>query len=187
MGIDPGSRQTGWGVIDLSAGKYTHVASGTLMLGAGELAGRLKKIFVDLDVLLSRYQPAEFAIEQAFMSRNADSALKLGQARGVAICSAAMLDIPVAEYAPRAIKQSVVGNGAASKAQVQAMVSALLTLPLEELQEDQADALAVALCHAHYRKLGPLLDAAGNNQLRKGREGKRTRGRSAWRALGEKL
>lgn len=187
MGIDPGSRQTGWAVIDLTAGKYVHVASGTLKLGTAELAGRLKKIFVELQLLLGEYQPVEFAIEQAFMSRNADSALKLGHARGVAICSAAMLDIPVSEYAPRAIKQSVVGTGAATKDQVKSMVSALLALPAEELQEDQADALAVAMCHAHYRKLGPLLDGAGTTQLRKGSEGKRTRGRAAWRALGEKL
>lgn len=187
MGIDPGSRQTGWAVIDLEAGKYQHVASGALMLGSGELAGRLKKIFVGLQSLVARYQPAEFAIEQAFMSRNADSALKLGQARGVAICAAAMTDVPVSEYAPRAVKQSVVGTGAASKTQVQAMVSALLNIPAEALQADQADALAVAMCHAHYRTLGPLLDANGTTQLRKGRTGRRSRGKAAWRAFGEKL
>ena len=187
MGVDPGSRQTGWAVIDVVSGRAQHIASGTLNLGAGELAERLKKIFLELQQLVQQYQPAEFAIEQAFMSRNADSALKLGQARGAAICVAAVSDLPVAEYAPRAVKQSVAGTGAASKQQIQTMVSALLELPLAELQADQADALAVALTHMNYRTLGPLLDSAGKAQLRKGRAGKRTRGRAAWRAFGANL
>lgn len=182
LGIDPGSRNTGWGVIDVQGAAYCHVASGTLRLGDGELAGRLKGIYQGIAELITIHAPHEFAIEQAFMSRNADSALKLGQARGAAICAAAMADLAVAEYAPRSVKQSVVGTGAATKEQVQHMVESLLKLPLTQLQADEADALAVALCHAHYRKLGPLLDASNKSQLRKGSDGKRQRGRSAWRS-----
>lgn len=183
LGIDPGSRNTGWAVIDIQGSNYMHIASGTLVLGDGEVAGRLKGIYEGITALALEHQPHEFAIEQAFMNRNADSALKLGQARGAAICAAAMSDLPVAEYAPRSVKQSVVGTGAATKEQVQLMVATLLKLPLESLQADEADAIAVALCHAHYRKLGPLLDATNKVQLRKGSNGKRQRGRSAWRSF----
>jgi crossover junction endodeoxyribonuclease RuvC len=182
LGIDPGSRNTGWAVVDLQGNRYSHVASGTLRLGAGDVAGRLKGIFEGISELCVQHQPQEFAIEQAFMSKNADSALKLGQARGAAICAAAMAELPVAEYAPRAVKQSVAGSGAANKTQVQQMVASLLALPLDSLQADQADAIAVALCHAHYRQLGPLVDATQAVQLRKGRSGKQARGWSAWRS-----
>lgn len=181
LGIDPGSRLTGWAVIDLQGSQYSYVASGVLRLGDGELAGRLKSIYQGICDLSVMHQPQEFAIEQAFMHKNADSALKLGQARGAAICAAAMQSLPVAEYAPRAVKQSVVGNGGANKQQVAAMVATLLQLQETELQADEADALAVALCHAHYRQLGPLVDAGKSSQLRKGRAGKRSRGWSAWR------
>lgn len=182
LGIDPGSRNTGWAVIDIKGSQYQYVDSGTLRLGDGDVAGRLKGIFEGITQLATLHQPQEFAIEQAFMNKNADSALKLGQARGAAICAAAMADLPVAEYAPRSVKQSVVGSGAAKKEQVQLMVSTLLKLPLETLQADEADAIAVALCHAHYRQLGPLVDATDKVQLRKGRHGKRARGSSSWRS-----
>lgn len=182
LGIDPGSRNTGWAVIDLQGSRYSHVASGTLKLGDGDVAGRLKGIFEGISELVTTHQPQEFAIEQAFMSKNADSALKLGQARGATICAAAMADLPVSEYAPRAVKQSVAGSGAANKSQVQQMVSSLLKLSVDSLQADQADAIAVALCHAHYRQLGPLVDATNKAQLRKGSHGKRARGWSAWRS-----
>lgn len=185
LGIDPGSRNTGWAVIDLKGNQYIYVASGTFRLGEGEVAGRLKGIYTGITALANEHQPQEFAIEQAFMNKNADSALKLGQARGAAICAAAMAELPVAEYAPRSVKQSVVGNGAAKKEQVQLMVATLLKLSPESLQADEADALAVALCHAHYRQLGPLVDANDKVQLRKGRHGKRSRGWASWRSFAD--
>ena len=112
------------------------------------LAERLKDIFAGISEVIRDGQPDEVAVEQVFMHRNPDSALKLGQARGVAICAAALANVPVSEYAPRAIKQAVVGKGSADKQQVQHMVSALLKLT-KKPQADAADALAVALCHGH--------------------------------------
>lgn len=135
-----------------------YVDSGCIRTSAGQpLAQRLKIIFESIAELIARYQPNEMAVEQVFMHRNADSALKLGQARGAAICAGVMAGLPVSEYAPRAIKQAVVGRGGAVKEQVQHMVCVLLNLPCRP-QTDAADALAVALCHAHtvqtLRRLG---------------------------------
>lgn len=148
LGIDPGSRITGFGVINAIGQKTEYLASGCIRVGDGLLADRLNRIFENVSELIEQYSPQEFAIEQVFMGKNADSALKLGQARGAAIVAAAQHQLDVAEYAPRSIKQAVVGKGGATKEQVQHMVQHLLKLPGLP-QADAADALAIALCHAH--------------------------------------
>ncbi|MBR9830011.1 MAG: crossover junction endodeoxyribonuclease RuvC [Oceanospirillales bacterium] len=148
LGIDPGSRITGYGVIDVSGPRIDYVASGCIRISGDVLAERLQQVYAGVSEVIERYQPHEMAIEQVFMSRNADSALKLGQARGVAIVAGSNRALPVAEYAARRVKQSVVGNGGADKVQVQHMVAHLLKLPGLP-QADAADALAIALCHAH--------------------------------------
>ncbi|MCY7295147.1 crossover junction endodeoxyribonuclease RuvC [Alteromonas sp. a30] len=148
LGIDPGSRVTGYGVIRQIGGKSEYLASGCIRLKAEELAPRLKQIFNGVTEIIEQFQPDFFAIEQVFMAKNPDSALKLGQARGAAIVAATMKDLPVAEYSARQIKQSVVGKGSAEKTQVQHMVVHLLKLSSTP-QSDAADALAVALCHNH--------------------------------------
>ncbi|MAD52959.1 MULTISPECIES: crossover junction endodeoxyribonuclease RuvC [Idiomarina] len=153
LGIDPGSRLTGFGVIQQQGRHLSYIASGCIRATGTtaqplSLAEKLKRIHNSVVELITQYQPDEFAIEQVFMARNPDSALKLGQARGAAIVAAACADLPVAEYSARQIKQAVVGNGGADKTQVQHMVMALLNLS-KSPQADAADALAVALCHAH--------------------------------------
>lgn len=151
LGIDPGSIKTGFGIIHHHEGRSEYITSGVLRLPKADLPQRLKVIYDNLNELIEQYQPAELAIEQVFMARNAASALKLGQARGAAIVACVTQNLAVAEYSARQIKQAVVGTGAADKAQVQHMVSALLNLPGRP-QEDAADALAAALCHAHSRE-----------------------------------
>jgi len=126
------------------------VQSGCIRTPDEELPIRLKTIFQSLSELIAEYQPTEMAIEKVFMARNPDSALKLGQARGTAICAVANQDVPVSEYTPREIKQAIVGKGNASKVQMQHMVKVLLGLN-KFPQEDAADALAIALCHSHLR------------------------------------
>lgn len=148
MGIDPGSIITGYGVIDSDGMHSLYVASGPLRVKVDTLPGRLKLIFEGVTGVILEYQPEMVAIEKIFMDRNADSALKLGQARGAAISAAVMQGLPVSEYTPRHIKQAVVGRGAAEKRQVQHMVKVLLNYQ-GELQSDEADALAVALSHGH--------------------------------------
>ncbi len=148
LGIDPGSRKTGYGIINAVGATRTYVASGHIKISGDELAGRLGQIYRGVDEIIETYMPQEFAIEQVFMSRNADSALKLGQARGVAMVGAVNHGLPVSEYSARQVKQAVVGNGAAAKNQVQEMVARLLKLPGLP-QEDAADALAIAICHAN--------------------------------------
>ncbi|MFY9179248.1 MAG: crossover junction endodeoxyribonuclease RuvC [Venatoribacter sp.] len=148
LGIDPGSRITGFGVVRRTGQKIEYVVSGCIRTGEGDLPERLKKIYQDVTEIIQTYQPQQFAIEQVFMGKNADSALKLGQARGVAIVAASLQNLPVSEYAPRSIKQAVVGKGSATKEQVQHMVQYLLKLPGKP-QADAADALAIAICHAH--------------------------------------
>ncbi len=148
LGIDPGSRLTGYGVIDCDGGQSRYVASGCVRLAAGPLPARLKVIFESVGELIDRYQPTQFAVEQVFVSRNPDSALKLGQARGAAICAGVLRDLPVSEYTPREVKLAIVGRGGAEKSQVQHMIMALLELNACP-QSDAADALAVALCHSH--------------------------------------
>mgnify|MGYP001245866429 CR=1 FL=1 len=152
LGIDPGSRITGYGLIEFSRDKPRYVASGTIRVEGKALDEKLRCIYSQLTELIQLYRPDAMAIEQVFVHRNPDSALKLGQARGAAICAGAMGGLPVAEYTPSEIKQSVVGSGRADKSQVQYMIRALLSLT-GTLQVDASDALAVAICHAHRRHL----------------------------------
>lgn len=162
LGIDPGSRITGYGLIRQQGSRVEYVASGCIRLQGDELAGRLKQVFDGVSEIINQYQPDSFAIEQVFMAKNADSALKLGQARGAAIVAATCANLPVAEYSARQIKQAVVGKGSADKSQVQHMVCHLLKLKASP-QADAADALAVALCHGHTQQ--SLINMAG--QVRK--------------------
>jgi crossover junction endodeoxyribonuclease RuvC len=148
IGIDPGSRVTGYGLIESDGVHSTHLAHGVLRLEGEALAPRLGRIFSGITALIKEHRPEVMAIEQVFVSKNPSSALKLGQARGAAICAAVDLGLAVAEYSPRGIKQSIVGSGRAEKAQVQHMVQMLLGLQ-QKPQADAADALAVALSHAH--------------------------------------
>ncbi len=147
LGIDPGSRVTGYGIIDSDGRASRHVASGCIRV-SGALPERLGEIFREVAALVEAHAPEHMAIESVFVSRNVDSALKLGQARGAAICAGVMAALPVAEYTPREIKLAVVGTGGADKEQIQHMVRMILNLR-EPPQADAADALAVALCHAH--------------------------------------
>lgn len=148
IGIDPGSRITGYGIIDSDGRRSRHVASGCLAITGENLAARLHIIFREVNALIHAHQPDEVAIEEVFMARNAASALKLGHARGAAICASVNYGLSIAEYSARKIKQAIVGRGGAEKTQVQHMVRHLLALT-ENPRADAADALAVALCHAH--------------------------------------
>lgn len=148
MGIDPGSRITGFALIDSDGQRSRHVHSGCIKLGKGELPERLGLIYTELAALIRDYSPTQMAIENVFVSKNPSSALKLGQARGAAICAGVVQQLVVSEYSPREVKQAIVGKGSADKIQIQHMTKILLNIR-EELQADQADALGVALCHAH--------------------------------------
>ena len=152
LGIDPGSQRTGVGIIDVDeAGRATHVFNTALvLLGEGDFALRLKRLLVGLTALLEEWRPQEVAIERVFLARNPDSALKLGQARGAAISAVVLRDLPVHEYAAKEVKLALVGKGGAEKAQIQHMVGVMLNLK-GKLQADAADALAVAITHAHVR------------------------------------
>lgn len=152
LGIDPGSQRTGIGIIEAdAAGKLRCVFRTTLQVAGEETFPlRLKRIYDGLLEIIDMHSPMEVAVERVFMARNADSALKLGQARGAAICAAVGRGLAVHEYAPNAVKQAVVGKGHAAKEQVQHMVGVLLNLR-EPLQADAADALAIAITHAHLR------------------------------------
>lgn len=157
LGIDPGSQRTGVGIIDVDAtGKTTHVFHAPLNLLGGDTGpeggfpARLKRLLQGLSEIIDTHRPDEVAIEQVFMARNPDSALKLGQARGAALCAAVMRDLPIHEYAAKEIKLALVGKGSADKVQVQHMVGVMLNLK-GKLQADAADALAVAITHAHVR------------------------------------
>lgn len=167
LGIDPGSRKTGFGVITVQSGKLAYISSGVIRIPETySLPERLKLIFDSVSEVIHTYTPNEFAIEQVFMSKSAGSALKLGQARGAAIVAAMNCDLPVAEYEARKVKQSVVGTGAADKLQVQHMVKTMLGLT-KTPQEDAADALAVAICHANTQK--HLISLAGRGRYKAGR------------------
>jgi len=147
LGIDPGSRITGYGIVNSVGSKNEYVTSGCIrVVPKAPLAEKLEEIFAGITQIIEQYAPQEMAIEEVFMSRNADSALKLGQARGVAIVAARLQGLHVSEYAARKVKQAIVGTGAARKEQIQHMVRVLLGLPGNP-QEDAADALAIALCH----------------------------------------
>jgi crossover junction endodeoxyribonuclease RuvC len=152
LGIDPGSRLTGFGVLDFAGDRPTYVASGTVRTPEGSFPDRLKRIFVSVGEIVEKYRPDIVAIESVFMARNAGSALKLGHARSAALCATFAFDVEVFEYAPREIKQAIVGNGSASKEQVQHMIVSLLQLDGAP-SSDAADALAAAICHGHQRTL----------------------------------
>ena len=157
LGIDPGSRLTGYGVIDVQGTEIAIVACGAIGT-SGDHASRLRTIFRSVAELVEEHAPDEVAIERVFVHRNADSALKLGQARAAALCATFAPELPVFEYAARHIKKAVVGRGSAEKGQVQHMVRMLLGLR-EAPSPDAADALAAALCHAHERTTQALLGA----------------------------
>lgn len=156
LGLDPGSLRTGYGIVDCIDGRERHVASGCVRATGADLATRLSHIHEQVLLLVAKYQPDEVAIERVFMHRNADSALKLGQARGAALSAAASAGAAVHEYAPRAIKLAVVGTGAADKAQVSHMVQMLLAIG-KPATADVSDALAIALCHAQARRAAARL------------------------------
>jgi crossover junction endodeoxyribonuclease RuvC len=159
IGIDPGLRRTGWGVVDVDGSRIAHVANGTCVSEGDDLATRLCSLHVQLTAVLMRLRPETAAVEQTFVNKDAAGTLKLGQARGIALLAPAQAGLAVAEYAPNAVKKTVVGVGHADKAQVQHMVR--LQLPGVVLAgPDAADALAVALCHAHHVRYGGRLEAA---------------------------
>ncbi|MFD3245934.1 crossover junction endodeoxyribonuclease RuvC [Rahnella aquatilis] len=148
LGIDPGSRITGYGIIRQTGRQLSYLGSGCIRTVVDDMPGRLKLIYAGVSEIITQFQPDFFAIESVFMAKNADSALKLGQARGAAIVAAVNQDLPVFEYAARQVKQTVVGTGAAEKSQVQHMVRSILKLPANP-QADAADALAIAITHCH--------------------------------------
>jgi crossover junction endodeoxyribonuclease RuvC len=158
LGLDPGSRRTGFGIIDCRAGTEKYVASGCIDVTGADMVVRLQRIHARVTALVAEHRPDMVAIERVFLHRNPDSALKLGQARGVALCAAASQGASVHEYAARAIKMAVTGYGAAAKPQVAQMVRTLLSLQAS-LEADAADALAAALCHLQTRRLGGLQGA----------------------------
>ncbi len=159
IGIDPGLRKTGWGVIEARAGRLVHVANGVCASGAGTLPERLLRLFDELGRIVARFAPQQAAVEQTFVNRDAGATLKLGQARAVALLVPARAGLAVGEYAPNAVKKSVVGVGHADKAQVAYMVR--LQLPGAEIAgPDAADALAIAICHAHHAQSAGRLEAA---------------------------
>ncbi|MED5535823.1 MAG: crossover junction endodeoxyribonuclease RuvC [Pseudomonadota bacterium] len=163
LGIDPGSRTTGYGLIDsCRRGNETKRVHFGAIHTAGEHSERLRQIFEQVGDLVREYHPDEVAIERVFVHRNADSALKLGQARAAALCATFEADLPVFEYAARHIKKAVVGSGSADKGQVQHMVRLLLGLQAVP-QADAADALAAALCHSHARGTRSLLGEVAVN------------------------
>ena len=152
IGIDPGLNVTGWGVIAISGSRLAHIDSGVIRPPLkAPLADRLRAIHHGLMEVLAQYAPDEAAVEETFVNKDARATLKLGQARGVAMLTPAMRGLPVAEYAPNAVKKAVVGTGHAQKRQVAAMVEVLLP-KARPATADAADALAVAICHAHHRQ-----------------------------------
>jgi crossover junction endodeoxyribonuclease RuvC len=159
LGIDPGSRVTGFGVIESDGNRSRHLHSGCIRTVAGDFPRRLGEIFVGITGLLDDWRPHEVAVEQVFVSRNASSALKLGQARGAAITAVVNRELPVYGYTPAAVKQGLVGNGRAEKEQVQHMIRVILGLQ-GDMSLDQSDALAIALCHAHSQATRRQIEAA---------------------------
>ena len=148
LGIDPGSRVTGYGLINAVGNKLEYVGCGCIRTQTQDFPQRLQIIHAELVKVIEQFSPQQSAVEEVFMGRNASAALKLGHARGAAMVACLSNELPVAEYSARKVKQAVVGNGAADKAQVQHMVKALLSIS-DNIAEDAADALAVAICHAH--------------------------------------
>ncbi len=155
IGIDPGSRCTGYGVIDSDGFRHQYVTSGFIKITGDELPERLGSIFTEIGLIVKQWQPQTMGIEQVFVNKNVDSALKLGQARGAAICAGVHAQLDVGEYTPRAIKKAVVGNGSADKQQIQQMMKILLKLDFVP-QSDEADGLAIAVCHANHMHVKTL-------------------------------
>ncbi|HDR46132.1 MAG TPA: crossover junction endodeoxyribonuclease RuvC [Geoalkalibacter subterraneus] len=164
LGIDPGSRATGWGLIEKQGNRLLHIDNGVITTRAAEpLGDRLGTIYQHLSGVITRYAPTAVAVEEIFMAKNARSALKLGHARGVALLAGFNHDLPIAEYSALQVKSAVVGYGRADKKQIQEMVRILLKLP-EIAQEDASDALAVAICHAHSAGINQrIADSGGAN------------------------
>ena len=159
LGIDPGLRSTGWGLVDVQGSKLRHVANGQCQTPPGPLAGRLLALFEGLSEVIEHYAPSHAAVEQTFVNRDGAGTLKLGQARGIAMLVPATFRLEVGEYAPNAVKKAVVGVGHADKRQVEHMVS--LQLPgVKLLGPDATDALAIAICHAHHIQAGSHFQAA---------------------------
>ena len=158
----------GYGVIDVVGSKISYVTSGIIRLPEGALPERLKIIFDGVSQIIGQYQPQEMGIEEVFVATNAGSALKLGQARGAAIVAGVQAQLPVGEYSARSVKKSVVGTGAADKTQVQMMIVQMLKLS-QSPAEDAADALAVAICHAHSRRTNQALASSGVKGYARGR------------------
>ncbi len=148
LGIDPGLRRTGFGIIEVRGQSLTYITSGLVRVPPGDLPERLKAILDCLGQVIVSHAPVQAAIEKVFVNVNPQSTLLLGQARGAAICAAVAHDLPVSEYTAQQVKQAVAGNGQANKSQVQQMVRRLLSLPSDP-SPDAADALACAICHAH--------------------------------------
>lgn len=155
IGIDPGSRCTGYGVIDTDGLRHNYITSGYINIQGDELPDRLGFIFKEISRIIDQWQPNTMGIEQVFVNKNVDSALKLGQARGAAICAGINAQLDVGEYTPRAIKKAVAGNGSADKEQIQHMMKLLLKLDFVP-QSDEADGLAIAVCHANHMQLKTL-------------------------------
>ena len=166
LGIDPGSINTGYGIIESKGNHNKHIKNGIIKVKGNTLGEKLKIINTNVIKIIEEFQPDEIAIEKVFMHRNADSALKLGQARGAAITACAMNDLPLFEYSANQVKQACVGKGHASKEQVQHMIKILLCLEKKPLT-DSADALAIALCHANSRE--SLIRMQGVNGIKYGR------------------
>lgn len=149
LGVDPGTLITGYGIVDFENNEIKHVASGIIKINAyKEQAKRLQVIYAEINSLIKKFRPDEFALETAFYGKNVQSTLKIGYARGASMLVAIHNDLPIKEYSPREIKKAVVGNGAASKNQVQFMMKKLLCLKNNKIKFDETDALAVAVCHA---------------------------------------
>lgn len=180
IGLDPGLRRTGWGVIDAVGARLSHVAHGAIESDdRADVPSRLVQIYEGLSAIIAEYDPAEAAVEETLVNRNASSTLKLGVARGVALLTPALTGLPVAQYLPMIVKKAVVGNGHADKEQVQMMVRRLLP-GCEIRSADAADALAVAICHAHNAQSTRQWDAAQTAGIgRKPRAGRRPAAASA--------
>lgn len=155
LGIDPGSRVTGWAVLELAGKKVSRLESGIIKVGDGDFVQRLVGIQSGIDDVIKRWSPDYGSIERVFVAKNIDSALKLSHARGVALCAMGIAELTVQEYAAREIKLNIVGSGSAAKEQVQHMVKVILSID-EKITLDESDALAIALCHAHHIQMGPL-------------------------------
>ena len=151
IGIDPGLRRTGWGIVDVGAGRIVHVANGVCVSTGVSLAERLCSLHVQLTAVLAQHRPETAAVEQTFVNKDAAGTLKLGQARGIALLVPAQAGLAVAEYAPNAVKKAVIGVGHGEKRQIHMMVRVLM--PRAQFDtDDAADALAIAVCHAHHRQ-----------------------------------